>query len=140
MAVDDDTLEDETRAELLYELSIIILATVDHCGAINFDKEAIAFRSDFGKVYLALGDAIIAARKELGEDIQQRCAYWAAADMYQQARTVDPDLADEAKEKLAFCSAQYPLKEDLFFHELHNGDSYRVQGCIQANTTVRSRD
>jgi hypothetical protein len=53
---------------------------------------------------------------------------------------VDPALAEEAKEKLSLCSAQYPLKEDLFFHELHNGDSYRVAGCIQENTTVRSRD
>ena len=139
MAVLGD-LEDETRAEWFYELSIVTLANGDYCGAINYARQAIAYKDDLGKAYLALGDAFITARKELGEDIQQRCAYWAAADMYQQARSVDPALAGEAQEKLALCSAQYPLKEDLFFHELQNGDSYRVGGCIQENTTVRSRD
>lgn len=140
LAVVDENLEDGTRAEWFYELSIVKLAQGDYCGAISFARQAIAFNNDHGKAYLALGDAFITARKELGEDIQQRCAYWAAADMYQKARSVDPGLAEEANEKLSLCSSQYPLKEDLFFHELHNGDSYLVAGCIQQNTTVRSRD
>jgi tetratricopeptide (TPR) repeat protein len=140
MAVVGEDIEDETRAEWFYELSIVTLANGDHCGAINYARQALAYKNDLGKAYLALGDAFITARKELGEDIQQRCAYWAAADMYQLARSVDPGLSKEVKEKLSLCSAQYPLKEDLFFHELQNGDRYQVEGCIQANTTVRSRD
>lgn len=140
MAVMGEEIDAGTRADWYYELSIVCLANGDHCEAIEFARQAIAFKNDHGKACMVLGDAFIASRKQLGEDIWQRSAYWAAADMYQLAASLDPALAEETNEKLAICTAQYPLKEDLFFHELQNGDSYRVDGCIQKNTTVRSRD
>lgn len=140
MAVLGENLATETRAKWFYELSILSLANGDHCEAIEFARQAIAFRNDYGKAYIALGDAFITSRKQLGEEFQQQSAYWAAADMYQLAAKVDPALAEESGQKLSICTAQFPLKEDMFFHDLQNGDNYRVGGCIQENTTVRSRD
>ena len=140
MAVVDNKLPNETRAQWYYELSIVCLAREDYCDAITFAREAKAYKSDYGKAYIALGDAFIAHRKQLGDDFQQRSAYWAAADMYQAAAKVDPDLAEESSEKLAICAAQYPSKEDIFFRDLQVGDSFQVGSCIQENTTIRSRD
>jgi hypothetical protein len=140
LAVADISLSDETRAKWFYELSIICLATGDHCEAINYAREASAYKNDYGKAYIALGDACIASRSQLGDDFHQRCAYWVAADMYQHAAKVDPSLAEESSEKLAVCTANYPDKEEIFFRDILVGDSFRVRGCIQENTTVRSRD
>ncbi len=140
MAVQDESLANETRAEWYYELSVVSLAEGDHCGAIDFAREATINNSDYGKAYIALGDAIIASRKQLGDDFQQQCAYWAAADMYQLASRVDPVLAEESSQKLAICASQYPNKEDIFFQDLKVGNNFRVGGCIQENTTVKSRD
>jgi tetratricopeptide (TPR) repeat protein len=140
MALVDDKLPDETRAEWFYELSIVCLAKGDHCEAIGFAREAKAYNNDYGKAYIALGDAFIACRKQLGDDFQQRCAYWAAADMYEAAARVDPNLAEESGQKLAICTAQYPSTEDIFFRDLKEGNSFLVGSCIQENTTVRSRD
>ncbi|MCD4709740.1 MAG: hypothetical protein K8R52_02765, partial [Bacteroidales bacterium] len=140
MAVIDENTANETRAEWFYELSIVSLANGDHCGAIGFAREAIAYRNDYGKAYIALGDAFIACRKQLGDDFQQQSAYWAAADMYQLAARVDPALAEESSQKLAICTARYPGKEDIFFQDFQAGNNYLVGGCIQENTTVRSRD
>jgi tetratricopeptide (TPR) repeat protein len=140
MAVVDDNLPSEKRAEWFYELSIVSLAKGDHCEAIVFAREAIAYRNDYGKAYIAAGDAIIASRKELGDDFQQRSSYWAAADMYLAAAKMDPALAEESSQKLAICAAQYPSKEDIFFQDLKVGNNFRVGGCIQDNTTVKSRD
>jgi tetratricopeptide (TPR) repeat protein len=140
MALVDDNLPNEKRAEWLYELSIVNLAKGDHSEAIVFAREAIANRNNYGKAYMAVGDAFIAARKQLGDDFQQRCAYWVAADMYRTAAQMDPNLAEESSQKLAICVAQYPSKEDIFFQDLKVGDNFRVDGCIQENTTVRSRD
>lgn len=140
IAVVGENLSDETRAEWFYKLSIVCLAKEDHCEAISYAREALAFSKDYGKAYLCLGDAIIASRKQLGDDFQQRTAYWAAADMYQAAARLDPALAEESSEKLAMCKTQYPNKEDIFFRDLKAGDSFRVTGCIQENTTIRSRD
>ena len=140
LAVLDDKLPDETRAEWFYELSIVSLAKGDQCEAITFAREARAYKSDYGEAYIALGDAFIAYRKELGDDFQQRSAFWAAADMYQTAAEVDPDLAEESSQKLAICTAQYPSTEDIFFQDLKVGNSFLVGKCIQENTTVRARD
>jgi len=140
LAVLDDKVPDETRAEWFYELSIVSLAMGDLCEAISFAKEARAYKNDYGEAYIALGDAFIAYRKELGDDFQQRSAYWAAADMYQAAARVDPDLAEESSQKLAVCATQYPSTEDIFFQDLKVGNNYLVGRCIQENTTVRSRD
>lgn len=140
MAVLDGELSNETRAEWYYELSIVSLARGEQCEAVFFAKEARANNSNYGKVYIALGDCYIASRKPLGDDFQQRTAYWAAADMYQAAARVDPSLAQESSEKLAICTAQYPNKEDIFFQDLDVGSSFYVEGCIQENTTIRSRD
>jgi len=140
MAVLDDQLSNEIRAEWFYELSIVCLAKGEHCEAVSYAREARACRNDYGKAYMALGDAFIASRKQLGDDFQQQSAYWAAADMYQAAATMDPSLAEESRQKLAICSTQYPSTEDIFFQDLQIGNSFLVGRCIQENTTVRSRD
>jgi len=140
MAVVDDQLPKDKRAEWFYELSIVCLAKGNPCDAIAYAREALAYSDDHGKACLALGDAFIACRKELGDDFSQQSAYWAAADMYQTAARMDPALAEESSEKLDICAAQFPSKEEVFFQDLKVGTNYRVGGCIQANTTVRSRD
>lgn len=140
MAVLDGSLPNETRAEWYYQLSIVKLADGKPCETINYAREALLNKDDYGKAFIALGDAFIASRKQLGDDFQQECAYWAAADMYRNAARVDPSLAEESREKQAICSAQFPNKEDIFFQDLKIGNGYQVGGCIQESTTIRSRD
>lgn len=140
MAVLGENLSNDTRTDWFYELSIVSLARGDYCDAINFAREAKAYRNDNGKAYMALGDAFIACHDQLGDAFQQQTAYWAAADMYQAASEVDPTLAEESSQKLANCAAQYPSAEDIFFQDLRVGNSFLVGGCIQEQTTVRSRE
>jgi hypothetical protein len=140
IAIMGENLPSDTKAEWFYELSVVSLAIGDHCEAIAFAREAIGSRNDYGKPYIALGDAYIVSRKELGDDFQQRSAYWAATDMYRAAAQVDPALTEESSEKLAFCAAQYPSKEDIFFQDLKVGNNFLAGGCINERTTVRSRD
>lgn len=140
MAVLGEDLSNETRAEWFYELSIVSIAKEDHCEAINYARESIANNNDYGKAYMAMGDAFIACRKYLGDNFEQQSVYWAASDMYQIAVKMDPALTEEAGQKLADCARQYPVKEDVFFQDLQEGNNYLVGGCIQETTTVRSRN
>lgn len=140
MAVVDGSLPAEKRAEWFYELSIVSLAKGAHCEAIVFAREAVAYKNDLGKAYIALGDACIACRQQLGDVFMQQSVYWAAADMYQTAALVDKELVNESSQKLAMCAAHYPSKEDIFFQDLKVGDSFRIGGCINENTTIRSSD
>jgi len=139
-AVVGTDVESETRAEWFYELSVVSSAIGDHCEAITYAREAIAYREDLGKAYIALGDAMISSRDNLGDEFQQRAAFWVAADQYAKAAAVDPEVADEANKKLADYAGQAPGREDVFFRDLKEGDPYQLGGCINESTTVKLAD
>ncbi len=139
MAVLGEDIENETRAEWFYELTVVSLANKDYCGAIDYAREAIVRKSNYGKAYIALGDAIVASRNNLGDDFEKRTAFWVAADKYAKARSVDPGVAADANKKLNDYASQYPNHEEVFFRDIKDGDSYQVKGCINEYTTVRSR-
>ena len=139
MAVAGDNIENDTRAEWFYELAVVSRANKDYCEAISYAREAIAYKSDYGKAYITLGDAIIDSRDNLGDDFEQRTAFWVAADKYTKAKSVDPSVAEDANKKLNDYASQYPNNEEVFFRDMKDGDSYQVKGCINEYTTVRSR-
>lgn len=139
MAILGEDLDDETRAEWNYELAVVSYANKDYCEAIAYAQNAIAYKSNYGKAYILLGDAIIASRDNLGGDFEKRTAFWVAADKYAKARSVDPSVAGDANKKLNEYASQYPNHEEVFFRDIKDGDSYQVKGCINEYTTVRSR-
>jgi len=123
-----------------YDLARVQLELQDYCAAITTAREALQLNTNLAKAYILLGDAFIGARRNLGDDFQQRTAYWAAADMYQKAASSDPSLTGDMEEQLKAIRSQYPSKEEIFFRDLNTGDSFRVGGCINAGATIRSRD
>lgn len=139
-AVQGEGIEPETKAEWYYELAVVSSASEKYCEAIEYAREAIRLKSNYGKAYILLGDCYVASREKLGDDFEQRAAFWAAADKYNKAKSVDPTVADEANQKLSNYAGQFPHSEDVFFRDMKDGDTYKVGGCINESTTVRSRD
>jgi len=139
MAVLGENIDAETRAEWFYMLAVVTTANKDYCDAIAYAENAIAYKSDYGKAYIVLGDAIVYSRDNLGDDFEKRTAFWVAADKYTKAKSVDPSVSADANKKLNDYKSQYPNHEEVFFRDLKDGDSYQVKGCINEYTTVRSR-
>jgi len=138
-AVEGENIDTDTRALWYYELAVVSNANKDYCEAIDYAREAIRLKNEYGKAYFLLGDVFIAYRDSLGDDFQQRTAFWAAADKYKKAATVDPSLAEVSDERLRELAGLFPDKEENFFLELKEGDPFQVGGCINESTTVRSR-
>ena len=138
-AIQGENIDSETMALWYYELAVVSNANKDFCEAIDYAREAIRLKNEYGKAYLLLGDAFIAYRDSLGDDFRQRTAFWVAADKYKKAASVDPSLTEETNQKISEFAGQYPNNEDIFFLDLKDGDPYLVEGCINENTTVRSR-
>lgn len=139
MAVIGENIDNETRAGWFFELAVVSIANKDYCDAIAYAREAIAYKSNYGKAYLTLGDAIVYSRTNLGDDFERRAAFWVAADKYAKAKSVDPSVSSDANKKLNDYKGQYPNHEEVFFRDMKDGDSYQVKGCINEYTTVRSR-
>ncbi len=138
-ALKGENVDPSTRAEWYYERGVVLMALGDHCAAIADAREAVRLNTENGKVYILLGDAYIASRGNLGEEVRMRAAFWAASDQYRQAALKDPSVAEEANEKLQEAAEQYPDEEDIFFLDLKEGDPYQVGGCINESTTIRTR-
>ena len=138
-AVSGFNIDNTTMADWFYELAIVSSANKDYCDAISYARESVANNANLGKSYILMGDAIIATRDNLGDDFEQRTAFWVAADKYTKAKSVDSSVASDANKKLNDYAGQYPNHEEVFFRDLKDGDSYQVKGCINEYTTVRSR-
>ena len=139
-ALGGNGVDAKTRAQWYYELALVTNALGNYCEAIANAREAISLNGNSGQAYMLLGDAMIASRKSLGDEFQKRTAYWAAADMYEKAASVDPSLEDEASKKLSKSISHFPDREDIFFSDIREGEAYRVEGCINDTTTVRARE
>ena len=137
-ALQDKNNNPETRARWYYELAVVSIASKQYCEAIDYAREAIKLKNDYGEAYILLGNVFISSRENLGDDLHQRTAFWAAADKYEKAAKVDPSVAAEANKRLVGSGSQFLDLEDIFFLDMKEGDSYRVGGCINEYTTVRA--
>ncbi len=100
---------------------------------------AADLRPSDGRPYLLIGDMYAITAPDCGDNkLTKRVAYWAAVDKYIRAKTIDPSLEKEANEKIATYSRYFPVKEDVFFYELSEGQSYTVGCWINETTTVRA--
>lgn len=128
-----------TQAKYYYELAQVTRVLGDFCKSIEYGREAVKNNSNYGDAYILLGDVYIESRTNLGDDFEQRTAFWAAADKYIKAMNADASVASVASKRLDDYSSQYPDSEACFFRTLKEGDSYLVKGCINEYTTVRTR-
>lgn len=131
--------DSEMLAQYFYELAQVTRVLGNTCKSIEYAREAVKNNPNLGAAYIMLGDAYIESRTSLGDDFEQRTAFWAAADKYTMAKNMDATTAAEANKRINDYASQYPDGEACFFRTLKEGDSYLVKGCINEYTTVRPR-
>lgn len=92
-----------------------------------------------GEPYMIIGDLYALSAKDCGDnDLTKKVAYWVAVDQYARAKRTDPDLTDAANKKISIYSAYFPQGELLFFYDLKEGDTYKVECWINETTTIRA--
>ncbi len=107
--------------------------------ARSYALKASKINPNDGRSYILIGDMYAASGKECGtNDISKKAVYWAAVDKYYVAKRVDADLAQVAADRINTYSAHFPQTETIFFHNLNEGDDYRVECWINETTKVRA--
>lgn len=108
--------------------------------ARSFANKMLEMNPNDGEAYMIIGDAVAGAADRCANDkLGKNAVYWLATDYYQKARSVDPEVADDANSKIAGFKKYYPSKKDAFFHGLEPGDKYTLE-CLGETTTVRTLD
>ena len=105
----------------------------------DYARKALAINPNSGVAYILIGDAYAASATSCSSgELGRGGVYLAAVDKYVKARSVDPSVASEANEKISKYSAYFPLKENVFFLNKKDGDSYSVGCWIGETTTIRT--
>ncbi len=112
----------------------------------NFQKarslamKALDAHPNWGRPYLLIGKIYIEARTDIFSDPwDQSTVFWVAVDKFIKAKSLDPEVIDEANSMIATYSNYFPNNEMVFFRTLRDGDNYNVGGWINETTKVRSK-
>lgn len=133
-------MEDQNKkADVFLLLATVYRQEDNFPKARTYARSAIDLRPDDGRAYLLIGDMYASSASECGDnDLTRKVAYWAAVDKYYKAKSVDPEVADDAKNKIRTYSKYFPGSETIFFYDLGEGDSYTVGCWINETTKVRA--
>ncbi len=133
-------MENELRA---YKALIFLAEDYQHLNKFEkariIAKKAAKLNPTAGKPYIIIGDMYAASAGKCGNDeLTKKVSYWAAVDKYKKAKSVEPDLSASMNKKINAYQKHFPPTELLFFHNLTEGDSYKVECWINENTKIRA--
>lgn len=132
----DDPLE---KADTYSDLGKIYYKLEDYNTARSYARKAIALNPADGMSYILIGDLYASSSEKCAEnDLTKKAVYWAAVDKYIQAKKADPEMEDLADKRIATYSKYFPSVELIFFHDLQEGQSYKLECWINETTTVRA--
>ena len=141
----DYLLEGVTMEDIDDRANCYLLLADTYRNLNNFPKarsyayQTAELRPNDGNPYLLIGDMYAASAKECGDnDLTKKVAYWAAVDKYKKAKKIDPSIAEAANGRISTYSKVFPTTQTIFFHDLNEGDSYKVECWINETTTVRA--
>lgn len=139
-SISSDT-DNESKADKLLKLAKLLGADQKYSSARAKAQEAASLKSGWGEPYLYIGDLYMSTSNSCGDDAcTKKYGFWAAADMYSKAKSVDGSISEQADKKLSAASKYYPEAKDCFFIGVQKGQSVTVGGWIGAQTTARFAD
>jgi len=137
-SIDQET-DASTKADLCYLLAQVQgLNLKQHTEARANALKAVSLKANWGEPYILIGDLYLSTSVSCGDnECNQKFGYWAAADKYNYAKSIDPSVADVAGKKSATASSYFPKTSDCFFWNIHEGDAVTVGGWIGESTKAR---
>ena len=137
----EQALELETdnyeKSEDYYNTAAMLFTIDQYSKAKNYAYQSISLDATSGKSYILLAQMYAKNYKWHEESALNKCTYFLAIDKLQRAKSVDPNVAEQANNLIRQLSAYTPKPEDLFFLGYKKGDKVDIGGWIGESTTVR---
>ena len=135
----DLATDDKDKVDIYINLAKTSKNAKEYSKVREYARKALAINPNNGVAYILIGDAYAASATSCGTGkLGRGGVYLAAVDKYIKARSVDPSVTSEANEKISKYTAYFPVKENVFFLNLKDGDSYSVGCWIGETTTIRT--
>jgi hypothetical protein len=102
-------------------------------------RKAAGAREGWGRPYMLIGDMYGSTARSCGDSWQQRLAIIAAIEKYGYAKSIDPEVADDASSRMSKYYASLPSQEEAFMRKLKKGDRVNVGCWIGETVSVNFR-
>ncbi len=130
----------EDKAHFYYREAAVVYQQGNYAEAKSLALKALNYKPDYGEAYILIGTAYVAGNSSCSSDeFEKATVYWAAIDKFNKAKSVDQSVTEKANDYIAKYSIYFPTKEELFFRNLNEGNSYTIGCWINETTTVRAR-
>ena len=140
--VETSTDKDQKAKYLLLIAKIYYRDLKNYTKARKYAFDAAKIKPSWGEPYLLIGN-LYASSGPLcgtGRGWESQIVTWPAIDMWTKAKNIDTKSANEANQLINRYKQYMPSKEDIFFRQIKQGDSFFVPCWIQENTIVRTSD
>ncbi len=126
------------QSETYQTMATLWLSKDNYDRARSFANKAIAANPNNGNPYITLAQLYGVKHHWTDKDPNlDACAYFAVLDKLEQAKRVDPSVAEKANSLIKEYSKHCPASEDLFMLSLKAGDKVEIGGWINETTTIR---
>ncbi|GLR16775.1 hypothetical protein GCM10007940_13900 [Portibacter lacus] len=98
-------------------------------------RKAAEARPNWGRPYMLIGDMYGATARTCGDSWNQRLAIIAAIEKYGYAKSIDPEVEEDAKSRMSKYYASLPSQEEAFMRKVKKGDRVNV-GCWIGETVA----
>lgn len=99
--------------------------------------KAASIRTNWGEPYILIGQLYADSKTDCSSISLPNAVYWLAVDMFLKAKTIDPSIEEKANKLILAYSKYFPNKEEAFFQNVTEGNSYSI-GCW-INETTKAR-
>jgi len=124
----------EKKASYMFsKASIYFRKLKKYATARKTAMEAVEVRPGWGRPIMLIGDMYATTARNCGDDWNQRLAIIAAIDKYNYAKSIDPNMAEEANNRASKYQSSLPEQSEGFMRGKKKGDS-AVTGCWIAET------
>jgi len=136
------TTEDpEALAQFYYSIAFIETWQLNNLrGALTDARKALSYKESWGKPYILIGNIYAKLSRSCDDDWSTRMAILAAMDKYAYARSIDPEVTEEANKLIANFRDAMPEKQEGFMRQISEGDAQSVGCGIGETVRVRFRN
>lgn len=137
----DEAEDDETKAQAYYSIAFIqTWQFKQYQTARSNAQKAAGLKSGWGKPYILIGDMYAKSSRSCGDDWNSRLAILAALAKYRYARSIDPEVADDANSRIGSYAKARPEKQEGFMRGVSAGQKAKVGCWIGETVTVEFKD
>ncbi len=137
----DETDDADRKAAIQYKIGQIYYAKFkDHANARDFALKAAQNRPKWGKPYMLIGNMYASSGLVCGtgkKDWNSQIIVWAAIDMWEKAKSIEPSVADKANHQIRKYTKYMPTEEQAKKYNIKEGQTVRIECWIQTSTRAR---